>query len=190
MLGLACAVGAAHAQNPETSASSSPAASVLFASGDARVHRATGAAPLTRGAPIGWGDAIVTGADGKLQMRLSEGAMLSLQPGSQFELTSARAARQPLRLLFGAGTLRWTGKALPPDVPGIELHTQRAVIEVRGATFSAAYNADGSVNIATERDPLQICTRAGCITLTDDGAVRVRSDDVVPTQTNARATFR
>ncbi len=139
---------------------------------------------------IGWGDAIVTGADGKLQMRLEEGAMVSLQPGSQFELTAARAARQPLRIMFGAGTLRWIGKALPPDVPGIELHTQRTVIQIRGATFSAAYNADGSVNIATERDPLQICNRAGCITLTDDGAVRVRSDDVVPAQTNARATFK
>lgn len=166
------------------------AASVLFTAGDARVHRTTGSVPLVRGAQIGWGETIVTGADGRLQMRLDDGAMVSLQPGSRFEFTSARLPQQPLRVLFGAGTLRWAGKAVSPDEPGTELHTPRTVVQIRGATFSAAYNTDGSVSIATERDPLQICNRAGCITLVDDGAVRVRSDDVVPTQTNARATFR
>src|SRR5258707_3463966 len=46
--------------------------------------------PLTKGVEVRSGDKIVSSADGRAQIRFSDGAYVSLQPGSEFDIKEYR----------------------------------------------------------------------------------------------------
>ena len=63
------------------------AANVNFSTGSVVGINAAGVQrPLTRGADIGNGDTIRTGEGGRAQIRFSDGAMVSLQPQTEFRI--------------------------------------------------------------------------------------------------------
>jgi ferric-dicitrate binding protein FerR (iron transport regulator) len=160
-----------------------PAARLLFTSGGVRTQVDGQAVPAARGDELVPGTTLMTATDGRAQLRLADGAQLSLQGDSTLII-----AARPSRLQLMAGSARVLG--VSRDSVEWTLLLQRGSVQVRGPAFSVAYNADGTANIATERDPITVCTLAGCETLSDDGALRVRGDAARPARTNARATFR
>src|SRR5689334_830042 len=67
-------------------AGAAPAASVEFAIGNATVINAAGdSRPLAKGSDVDAGDTVDTG-NGRVQLRFSDGAYISLQPGSRFRI--------------------------------------------------------------------------------------------------------
>ena len=65
------------------------AANINFTSGSVMAVNAVGIQrPLTKGAEIGNGDTIRTGDGGRAQIRFSDGAMISLQPKTEFRVDS------------------------------------------------------------------------------------------------------
>jgi hypothetical protein len=63
------------------------AANIDFAAGNVTAVNALGVQrPLTKGAEISNGDTIRTGEGGRAQVRFSDGAMVSLQPQTDFRI--------------------------------------------------------------------------------------------------------
>src|SRR5699024_133542 len=60
------------------------AAIVLFSHGDVRASNAGAHRLLSKGDDILSGDTITTGQNGRIQMRFSDGGLVSLMPGSTF----------------------------------------------------------------------------------------------------------
>ena len=68
-------------------AEATPAGSVVFATGDVSATSADGQVRrLQRGGEIAVGDTIVTGADGRAQVRFTDGAFSSFQPETRFRV--------------------------------------------------------------------------------------------------------
>ncbi len=178
---LTC-VGTAHAQGGAPGASAT-ASRVMFTTGEASLRRpGQTAAPLTNQLVLRAGDSVATGATGRAQLLLAGGTRMALQPATEVQLP-ADASSESLR--FNAGSLRVS----MAEAGDFRIATLRGVVRVRGASFSAAYNADGTLNIASEREPVEVCTAAGCVTAADDN-LRIRGDSLLPTRTNARATWK
>ena len=57
---------------------------VQFATGDVQLRRAAGALPVVKGAEVEAGDIVVTGANGRAQIRFSDGGLVALYPDSHF----------------------------------------------------------------------------------------------------------
>jgi ferric-dicitrate binding protein FerR (iron transport regulator) len=192
-VGLGLRVAAAQTDPRATvapAATSAPAAlttpataRVLFTSGGVRTQVDGQVVPAARGDALASGTTLMTAPDGRAQLRLADGTQIALQGDSTLVL-----ATSPSHLQLLAGSARVLGARR--DSVEWTLRLQRGSAQVRGPAFSVGYNADGTANIATERDPITVCTAAGCETLSDDGALRVRGDTARPARTNARATFR
>lgn len=156
---------------------------LLFASGPVEVRRSEGVQPAAvAGTALAPDDHLATGPDARVQLVLADGSRVSVQGSSRVRIAAAAVGG----LDFIEGSVR----VLPaPGTRDFVLRTRRATARVRGAAFSAAYNADGSVNVASEREPVEVCTPGGCVMAGDDN-VRVRADSLRPTRTNARASWR
>jgi hypothetical protein len=84
----------------EPQALAAPAARVEFAVGNPQIASAGGPArPLAKGAAVEAGDTVFTN-DGRVQLRFTDGAYVSLQPQSRFRVDEyrweGRAVPQPL----------------------------------------------------------------------------------------------
>src|SRR5690554_112405 len=60
------------------------AALVLFSHGNVVLTNNSGSYPLEKGASVASGDTVITGEDGRIQMRFSDGGLVSLMPNSRF----------------------------------------------------------------------------------------------------------
>jgi hypothetical protein len=71
-------------------ASAAPSAGVAqFIVGDVNVRRTDGGTtPLVKGKDIESGQAIVTGASGRAQVRFTDGGLVSLQPNTEFKVAN------------------------------------------------------------------------------------------------------
>lgn len=188
VLALALALGpvAAHAA----------AGQVLFALGRVEIQRAGQTLAATRGAPVEVGDTISTGPTGLAQVRLKDGALLSLRYGStmkveEFQLPAAAPAAAPgaapvvagpaasgggrsvLRLLRGA--FRTVTGLIGRNVnDSYHVVTPVATIGIRGTDYSAAYcNGD----CGTTPDGLYVGVSSGTIELNNDGGQLVLTND-------------
>lgn len=173
----------ARAQAPPPAAA---APQIFFVAGDVQLRHGSGAAVRAeRGRPLEPGDLVITGAGARAQLLLADGARVALSPGTEARLPPRAGADAP-HLRLGAGSLR---VQLPQPQAVFRLWTPRASVQVRGLAFSVGFNGDGSFNVASEREPVEVCTAAGCVTAADDN-LRVRADHLPPTRTNARASWR
>jgi hypothetical protein len=163
-----------------------------FSVGDVSVQRATGSVPLASGSRIESGDQITTGSTGRTQLRFTDGGMVSLQPNSQFKISSysdAAAGKQDSFLvdLARGGMRALTGLIGKRNRDNYKVTTTTATIGIRGSGFSMAYNSDGTLGVTTEQDAIEVCTQAGCIGLNLGESALVTSPTALPTRTNQRA---
>lgn len=188
MLALAALLGPLTAQ--------AAAGQVLFALGRVEIQRGGQAFVAQRGTTVEVGDTIATGPTGLTQVRLKDGALLSLRYGSamvvqEFRLPEPVATSGPvpavavapgattaggrsvLRLLRGA--FRTVTGLIGRNVnDAYSVVTPVATIGIRGTDYSAAYC---SGDCGTTPDGLYVGVSNGEIELTNDSGTLVLAND-------------
>lgn len=165
-----------------------------FIAGDVSVRRGAGSDKLAKGSTIESGDDIVTGSAGQAQIRFSDGGLVSLQPNTQFKIDRYADANDPKQdgflVNFVRGGMRAiTGLIGKRNRENYKVQTATATIGIRGSAFNASYNTDGSLNVGTEKDEIEVCTNAGCVGLKFGESARVGGNNQLPTRTNVVTTF-
>lgn len=165
---------------------------VQFTAGDVQLRRGETLSRLSKGAELDGGDVVLTGTEGRAQIRFSDGGLVALYPDSQFTVT---------RYADGAGTgddhfvvnlLRGGMRALTGLIgkrnpANYRVVTPTAVVGIRGSAFLLAIDANGQVFVSGEQDEIEVCTQAGCVGVTAGEAVLVVSDQDLPVYTHTRA---
>ena len=169
------------------------AGTAQFTAGDVQVKRADGGfSPLSKGKAIDSGQSVVTGTDGRAQVRFTDGGLISLQPNTEFKIASyvdkldAKEDRFLVDLLRGS-MRAITGLIGKRNRDNYKVNTATATIGIRGSGFNVGYNPDGTLSVTTELDAIEVCTAAGCVGLTAGESVKVLSNSQAPVRTNVRA---
>jgi hypothetical protein len=122
---------------------------VLGATGQTSAKGADGATrKLDRRSPISAGDTILTGADGKVQLRMKDGTVLALGENSEFAIkhytTKASGDKQDgAALKLVKGTLMQVSGNM--EKSAYTLETPVSTLGIRGTVFNIQINTDGSV---------------------------------------------
>lgn len=170
---------------------------VLYTVGPVELHRAGQTIAAQRGTTLEPGDQIVVGAKSRAQLRMSDGALIALQPSStlaidQFSYTSAAPASASsqigssvLRLLKG-GLRTITGLIGKRAGDTYQVNTTVATIGVRGTDYrmalcqgDCAATPDG-LYIGVSDGSVVVSNGAGELVLADDEFAWVGSSDSAP----------
>ena len=143
------------------------AGNIEFVAGDATLRSVTGASrPATRGAAIAQGDSIET-AQGRVQLRMADGAFISLQPQTLLRVEQYRLAgsgtTEELGLLglLRGGLRTVTGSIGRVNRAGYRLTTPTATIGIRGTAFSVS--ADLGTRLSVSEGIAALCNSGGCL---------------------------
>ncbi len=153
---------------PASLAQASIAGTVEFVSGGASIRAASGQArPALRGAVLSAGDSVETAQGGRVQLRMVDGAFISLQPQTLLRLdayamagTSATEERGFLGLLRG-GLRTVTGSIGRVNRNGYRLTTPTATVGIRGTEF--AVTADMGTRVNVTDGIVALCNSGGCL---------------------------
>ncbi len=146
------------------------AAKAVFVTGSPLVTAASGESrPLLRGGELLPGDSINT-ADGRVQLRFSDGASMSLQPGTQFRIDAFRFVDRGNRASSGDGVVMTLIKGALRTVTGLlgkedykqyKVGTTVATIGVRGTEYGATFDGTG-LSVTTYAGLVEVCSDAAC----------------------------
>src|SRR5712692_8923550 len=106
--------------------------------------------PLTKGAEVKSGDKIVSSVDGRAQIRFSDGAYVSLQPNTEFDIRQYRysgktdGTESALFGLFRGAMRTVTGLVGRANKSRYQITTTTATIGIRGTGGLIQVNNDGS----------------------------------------------
>src|SRR6266702_4037021 len=124
---------------------------VDFAVGNVTVTGSDGRGrPLTKGAEVKSGDKIVSSVDGRAQIRFSDGAYVSLQPNTEFDIKEYRysgktdGTESALFGLFKGAMRTVTGLVGRANKSRYRIATPTATIGIRGTGGLIQVNNDGS----------------------------------------------
>lgn len=165
---------------------------VQFTAGDVQLRRGETLSRLSKGSELDGGDVVLTGAEGRAQIRFSDGGLVALYPDSQFTVTryadgaGAGEDHFVVNLLRG-GMRALTGLIGKRNPANYKVVTPTAVVGIRGSAFLLAIDANGQVFVSGEQDEIEVCTQAGCVGVTAGEAVLVVSDQDLPVYTHTRA---
>lgn len=176
---------------PAESLHAAGAAKIDFAVGEVVAVQADGVRrPLARGAEVGAGDTVDTGA-GRAQLRFTDGAMVSLQPRTQFRIDAYEFKGQPdggekgfFSLLKGA-MRTITGAIGKADRKAYRLDTAVATIGIRGTEYAVAYG--NSITATTNSGLIEVCNAAGCLLVEAGQSVYVPDANTAPVFTRRSA---
>ncbi len=175
---LAVAAGLAWAQGPSSEAPPPDAARVLRSEGTTMLVRgASYSTPVRTEVPIRSGDRIRTGADGRVQLRFTDGALISLQPDTDFRVESYAfdASRQRGWFDLVQGSMRAvSGRIGKRDRDDWRLRTPTATIGIRGTEFSVEHASCGASCPAGVEPGLVVAVHAGRVAVSNSaGSVEV-----------------
>src|SRR5690554_3112471 len=123
------------------------AALVLFSHGNVVLTNNSGSYPLEKGASVASGDTVITGEDGRIQMRFSDGGLVSLMPNSRFAVeeysqpTASSEGSASVNLLKG-GMRALSGSIGKNQPDNYKLKTNVATLGIRGTQFVVVMDAD------------------------------------------------
>ena len=165
-----------------------------FIAGDVNVRGADGKTDaLVKGKDIESGQAILTGVNGRAQVKFSDGGLISLQPNTEFKIANYVDKADPQEDRFLVDLLRGSMRAITGLIgkrnrANYKVTTTTATIGIRGSGFSAGYNSDGSLAVSAERDAIEVCSGGVCVGLVAGESVRVNSSNEPPARTVNRAS--
>lgn len=169
---------------PIGAASAAGAAKVDFAIGGVVALQADGGRrPLARGAEVGPGETVDTGA-GRVQLRFSDGAMVSLQPQTQFRIDAyafkgqADGSERGFFSLLKGAMRTITGAIGKTDRKAYRLDTAVATIGIRGTEYAVAYG--NSITATTYSGLIEVCNSAGCLLLEAGQSALVPDANTLP----------
>ena len=149
---LFCLAFGAWAQTPP------PAGKVMFVNGAATRQAApTPPQPITRDSEVHQGDQLATAADGYLYVRMADGALLVLRPGStlridQWQYNADRPEQSQIKYTLQQGVSRYvSGKGSQAAKERFRFNTPMAAIGVRDTDFT----------VLARNDLTQVAVRSG-----------------------------
>ncbi|KRB27911.1 FecR domain-containing protein [Acidovorax sp. Root70] len=165
---------------------------VQFTAGDVQLRRGETLSRLSKGAELDGGDVVLTGTEGRAQIRFSDGGLVALYPDSQFTVTryadgAGTGEDHFVVNLLRGGMRALTGLIGKRNPANYKVVTPTAVVGIRGSAFLLAIDANGQVFVSGEQDEIEVCTQAGCVGVTAGEAVLVVSDQELPVYTHTRA---
>ena len=166
---------------------------VQFTAGEASVRQTDGkVVALAKGSDIDSGQAIVTGSNGRVQVKFSDGGLVSLQPNTEFKISNYVDQNDPKQDRFLVDLLRGGMRAITGLIgkrnrENYKLTTTTATIGIRGSGFKVGYNPDGTLGITSELDKIEVCNQSGCIGLVAGESVRVIDNVTPPMRTSEQA---
>ena len=172
------------------------AAEVVASSGDTRLMRPSALlTPLRAGEPIRAGDRVLTGDDGRVQLRFMDGALVAVQPGSDFKVEEFRYDAKVERsfVSLARGAIRTvTGAIGKRNHDDYRLQTPTATIGIRGTDFETTERPCGTVGCRPgERPGLTVTVYKGRVAVTNDsGTTEVPEGSTLRVRSrSAPATF-
>ncbi|MBA3479615.1 MAG: FecR domain-containing protein [Lautropia sp.] len=179
---------------------------LILVAGEVQLQRAVPGQPVrtlvpVNGAPVLPGDILVTGTTGRLQLRFSDGSLVSLQPQSEFRIDGYRFDLEQQRGFFSLvrGALRTisgaVGKRDPADY---RMTTPTATIGIRGTEFlveetvctPACYpGRTAGLRVAVSAGRVVVYNQAGSIEVPAGGATYVADPSRSPVPTSDRPTM-
>lgn len=165
---------------------------VQFTAGDVQLRRGDSLSRLAKGAELDGGDVVLTGTEGRAQIRFTDGGLVALYPDSQFTVTryadgAGTGEDHFVVNLLRGGMRALTGLIGKRNPASYKVITPTAVVGIRGSAFMLAIDANGKVLVSGEQDEIEVCTQAGCVGVTAGEAVLVLSDQELPVYTHSRA---
>ena len=169
------------------------AAQVDFAVGPVSAVSASGAVrALVKGEQVASGETVRTGSSARAQLRFNDGAMVSLQPNTDFRLDDYQFSgkgdgqeRGFFSLLRG-GLRTITGLVGRVNKDNYKITTSVATIGIRGTEYTLTYIDSETIAVATGEGVVQVCNGSGCVLLSSGDSVVVRGANGVA----RRVTFR
>ncbi len=164
-----------------------------FTAGEVNVRQTDGRTlALAKGGNIDSGHAIITGGNGRAQVKFTDGGLISLQPNTEFKIANYVDQNNPKEDRFLVDLLRGSMRAITGLIgkrnrDNYKLTTTTATIGIRGSGFKVGYNPDGSLGITSELDKIEVCNQSGCIGLVAGESVRVIDSATPPVRTSQQA---
>ena len=158
------------------------AASIDFAAGRVTAISASGERPLTKGAEIGNGDTIRTADGSRAQVRFSDGALVSLQPRSEFRIDNYQFSgkedgqEKGFFSLLKGGLRTITGFIGRTHRNNYKVSTAVATIGIRGTEYTVQVQEDGTTQVHTGEGLIEISGTAGSLLLASGESGIVRPD--------------
>lgn len=173
---------------------SAGAGSIDFSAGNVTAVNVNGIQrPLTKGAEISNGDTIHTGDGGRAQVRFSDGAMVSLQPQTEFRIDNyqyggkADGQEKGFFSLLKGGMRTITGLIGRSNRDNYKVTTNVATIGIRGTEYTGALNpATGELVVNTGEGLVEVCNAAGCMLLASGESGIVSAGNSTPRRTDSR----
>ncbi len=163
---------------------------VDFVNGPVSAVNAAGVArPLERGAELTSGDVVRTGS-GRAQLRFSDGALVSLQPETDYRIDDYRYSGQAdgqekgfFSLLKG-GLRTITGWVGRTNRETYRVTTSVATIGIRGTEYTARLSPAGDeLHVGTGEGAVEVCGAGGCLVLAA-GEFGIVRGDAAPERTD------
>lgn len=165
------------------------AGTAIFVFGKAQVVADNGAVrALEKGGQLDEGDKVVTGASGRVQIRLADGGLIALRPASEFVIEAFHfggeaaadddpfAQREDVSFfsLLKGGFRSLTGAVGQKDKKAYRVRTPVATIGIRGTDYDAVLCAGDCASLARIvgselSDGLYVGVNDGGVALTNDG---------------------
>ena len=170
------------------------AANVDFTVGNVTAVNAVGVQrPLTKGAEISNGDTIRTGDGGRAQVRFSDGAMVSLQPETDFRVDDYQYSgktdgqEKGFFSLLKGGLRTITGLVGRSNRDNYKVTTAVATIGIRGTEYTGALTpGSGELVVNTGEGLVEVCNGAGCLVLAPGESGTVTGPNSNPRRTDSR----
>ena len=127
---------------------------------------------LLKGAEVANGDTVRTGENGRAQLRFSDGALISLQPQTEFRVDEYQYSgkidgqEKGFFSLLKGGLRTITGWVGRTNRENYKVSTGVATIGIRGTEYSAGLSSTGSeLNVSTGEGLVEVCNASGCLLL-------------------------
>lgn len=168
-------------------------ARIDFAIGNVQAVSPSGAQrALAKGGEVFSGETVRTGPDGRAHLRFNDGALLSLQPQTDFRLDNYHFAGQQdgqekgfFSLLRG-GLRTITGLIGKTNRDSYKVTTSVATIGIRGTEYTISYIDSETISLATGEGSIEVCNRAGCVILSSGDAAIISGPDTPARITDSR----
>jgi len=171
----------------------SAAAKVEFAVGNVQASAANGTQRiLAKGMEIGAGETVLTNANGRAQLRFSDGGYISLQPNTQFRVDEYKYEgktdgneKSHFSLLIG-GLRAITGAVGRVNKSNYRVNTPVATIGIRGTEFLAQY--DGRLLVKVGNGAVYMSNATGDLVLFSGQSGEVSDENSKPEYSNEEPT--
>lgn len=140
--------------------------------------------PLARGADVNSGEMLQTGANGRAQVRFTDGAYLSLQPNTQFKVEDYHysgkndGSEKGFFKLVKGGLRTITGAIGKTNRDAYQVATPAATIGIRGTGYNA--NMDQGLNVSVTQGAVALKNEAGELVLGVGQSGYVKDNNTAP----------